>query len=441
MDAFTIHGGAPLSGRVRVNGSKNAALPILAAALLTDEPVTIRDVPRLADISNMLRLLERLGCTIDEHESNGMRGLTIDVEDESDNTAPYDVVRTMRASVCVLGPLLARRGMARVSLPGGCAIGDRPIDLHLRGLEALGARITLEGGDVVARTPPTGRLIGKRLFLGGANGPTVLGTANIMCAATLAKGTTIIEGAACEPEVVDLAKLLNAMGAQVMGAGTPRITVEGVERLHGATHTVIPDRIEAGTFLIAAGITNGKVTLENCPSDALVATLDQLERVGVHVMALPGRTEDPMRETVEVQCERRLKPTIVTTQPHPGFPTDLQAQMMALLCVADGNSVITERIFEQRFLHVAELGRMGANLFHQGPTVVVSGVRELIGAPVMASDLRASACLIIAGLAARGQTTVRRVYHLDRGYESMEKRLNSLGALIERVDEKQLVEI
>ncbi len=440
MDAFTIHGGAPLSGRVRINGSKNAALPILAAALLTDQPVTIRDVPRLADITNMLKLLERLGCTIDEHETGGLRGLTVHVEDECDHTAPYDVVRTMRASVCVLGPLLARRGMARVSLPGGCAIGDRPIDLHLRGLEALGARITMEGGDVVARTPPGGRLIGRRLFLGGANGPTVLGTANIMCAATLAKGTTIIEGAACEPEVADLAAMLNLMGAQVRGAGTPRITIEGVDQLGSAVHTVLPDRIEAGTYLIAAGATNGRVTIENCPSDALVAVLDQLERVGVHVMQQVGSPEDPLRETVEVQCERRLRPTIVTTQPHPGFPTDLQAQMMALLCVADGNSVITERIFEQRFLHVAELGRMGANLFHQGPTVVVSGVRELVGAPVMASDLRASACLVIAGLAARGQTTVRRVYHLDRGYEAMEKRLNSLGALIERVDERELVE-
>jgi UDP-N-acetylglucosamine 1-carboxyvinyltransferase len=446
MDAFVITGGTPLDGAFRVRGSKNAALPQLAAALLADEPVTLRDVPDLADIANMLRLLERLGAphTIEPEHDTAPRSVRISPEGDAPAHAPYDIVRTMRASISVLGPLVAKRGEARVSLPGGCAIGDRPIDLHLRGLEALGAEISLESGDVVARAPGTARegrrLRGARVFLGGPFGPTVLGTANIMSAATLARGVTVIESAACEPEVADLANLLNAMGARITGAGTPRITIEGVDALHGADHTVIPDRIEAGTMLIAAGITNGALTVENCPTDALLAAIDQLERVGVSVRRIGPDTQDPMRETVQVASARRLAPTTVTTQPHPGFPTDLQAQMMALLCLADGNSVVTERIFEQRFLHVAELGRMGAQLFRQGPTVVVSGVRELVGAPVMASDLRASACLVLAGLAARGQTVIRRVYHLDRGYERLDERLRALGAAVERVSERDLPE-
>jgi UDP-N-acetylglucosamine 1-carboxyvinyltransferase len=437
MDAFVIQGGSKLGGHIEINGSKNACLPLMAATLLSDQPVTLRQVPRLADITNMLNLLERLGCSIDEHETDGHRCITLMSEDETLSAAPYDIVRTMRASICVLGPMLARRGEARVSMPGGCAIGDRPIDLHLRGLRALGATIDLEGGDVVARVPKSGRLIGDTVFLGGAFGPTVLGTANVMSAATLAEGTTIIEAAACEPEIVDVARLLNAMGARIEGAGTPRITIRGVESLGGADHKVIPDRIEAGTYVIAAAITRSPLRIGNYPADALIAAHDQFERMGVKLTAIDEGL-DPLRRTIEVGVSDRITPTTVSTQPHPGFPTDLQAQLMALACIADGNSVITERIYEQRFLHVAELSRMGANLFRQGPTVIASGVRELVGAPVMASDLRASASLVLAGLAARGETIIRRVYHLDRGYERMEEQLRSLGASIERVDEREL---
>jgi UDP-N-acetylglucosamine 1-carboxyvinyltransferase len=438
MDAFVINGGSRLSGSIEINGSKNACLPLMAATLLTDQPVTLHHVPRLADISNMLNLLERLGCSVDEHESAGARSITLMAEDESISLAPYDIVRTMRASVCVLGPMLAKRGEARVSMPGGCAIGDRPIDLHLRGLRALGAEISLDGGDVVARVPASGRLQGNTIFLGGAFGPTVLGTANVMSAATLAEGTTIIEAAACEPEVVDVARLLNAMGAKIEGAGTPRITIHGVESLGSAEHRVIPDRIEAGTYVLAAAITGSRMRLTNYPADALIAAQDQFERMGVDVVPIDGPGSDPLRRSVEVSRPGPIRPTTVSTQPHPGFPTDLQAQLMALACIAEGNSVITERIYEQRFLHVAELSRMGANLLRQGSTVVVSGVPRLVGAPVMASDLRASASLVLAGLAAEGETIIRRVYHLDRGYEQMEHQLRLLGAKIERIDEREL---
>ncbi len=436
MDSFVIEGGRRLEGSIRVHGSKNASLPLMAAALLTDRPLTLRDVPDLADIRNMLRLLAELGCErTDEPGPNGAIGptLTLRSEDESQSHARYDIVRTMRASICALGPMLARRGRARVSMPGGCAIGDRPVDLHLRGLRALGAQITLEGGDIVAVAPPGGRLRGDTIFLGGPFGSTVLGTANVMSAATLAEGVTIIESAACEPEIVDLACLLNRMGARITGAGSPRITIHGVDRLGSADHAVIPDRIEAGTFMCAAAITNGSITIENCPIDALLATVDRLEAAGVHVQTTNG--DDPFHATCRVTVDRVIRPIEITTQPHPGFPTDLQAQFMALACLADGNSVITERIFPERFLHVAELGRMGAHLFRAGPTVVVSGVKRLRGAPVMASDLRASACLVLAGLAAEGVTTVNRVYHLDRGYERLETRLAPLGARIRRVAE------
>ncbi|MDX2116143.1 MAG: UDP-N-acetylglucosamine 1-carboxyvinyltransferase [Planctomycetota bacterium] len=436
-----IHGGRQLRGTVRVNGSKNASLPLMAAALLTDQPVTFSGIPALADIANMRRLLGELGCGSTDAgiSGEGEPRVTLRCTDESAVSARYDIVRTMRASICVLGPLLARRGMAKVSMPGGCAIGDRPVDLHLRGMQALGAEISLESGDIVARVPKGGRLIGTRIFLGGTFGPTVLGTANVMSAAALARGTTVIESAACEPEIADLADLLNAMGAHIKGAGTPRIVIEGVKELHGAEHRVIPDRIEAGTYIMAAGITNGQVTIENCPIDDLLAAAEHLRAIGVSVEVKgPETLERRTRATVEVRSERRLRPAQITTQPHPGFPTDLQAQVMALLSLADGNSIITERIYPQRFLHVAELGRMGAQIFHQSGTAVVTGVRELIGAPVMASDLRASASLVLAGLAARGKTTVLRVYHLDRGYEKMEERLRGLGAEIERVDDKDL---
>lgn len=433
MDSFVIEGGRRLDGTVRINGSKNASLPLMAASLLTDRPVTLTGVPDLADIRNMQRLLSELGVEIADDE----RGLVLRSADESVSHARYDIVKTMRASVCTLGPMLARRGEARVSMPGGCAIGDRPVDLHLRGMEALGATIELDGGDIIARAPGGrggGRLRGDTIFLGGAFGSTVLGTANVMSAATLAEGTTVIESAACEPEVVDLARLLTAMGAQIEGAGSPRVTIHGVESLGGAEHAVIPDRIEAATYMCAAAITNGSLTLEDCPLDCLLAVLDRFEAIGVRVERL-GDCPDGLRCRCRVTADRVLKPTEVTTHPHPGFPTDVQAQLMSLLCLAEGNSVVTEKIYPERFLHVAELSRMGARLFRQGNTVVVSGVKSLTGAPVMASDLRASAGLVLAGMAATGTTTVNRVYHLDRGYEKMEERLAAVGARIERVAE------
>jgi len=426
MDAFVIEGGRRLKGTVRVNGSKNAALPIMAAGLLTEEPVTLHDVPELSDIGNMSKLLGELGC---HAQRSGERTMRLEVVDEMNSHARYDIVRTMRASICVLGPLLAKRGRAEVSMPGGCAIGERPIDLHLRGLAALGAEIELQGGNIVATAR---KLRGAKVFLGGPFGSTVLGTTNVMSAAVLAEGTTVIEQAACEPEVVDLADMLNRMGAHISGAGTPRLTIEGVDSLHGVEHRVIPDRIEAGTFMMAAAITNGDVRLENCPLDAMAAVTDRLDAIGVSVDPVAG--DDPLRCTVQVASARRLEPITVTTQPYPGFPTDLQAQLMALLTLADGNSVLTEKVFPERFLHVAELSRMGAEMVRQGPTVMIVGVKRLVGAPVMASDLRASAGLVIAALAAKGKTTINRVYHLDRGYERMEAKLQQLGAEIERVN-------
>jgi len=425
MDRFLIQGGKPLVGTVRVNGSKNASLPQIAAALLTDDPVILHDVPDLSDILNMARLMDALGCPV-SREGNE---LTITTTDTDACLAHYEIVRTMRASVCVLGPLLAKRGYAKVSLPGGCNIGDRPVDLHIRGLRALGAEIHLEEGYMVA----SGHLRGARIFMGGAFGSTVLGTANVMCAASLADGQTILEAAACEPEITDLADMLISMGANITGAGTPRITIEGVKKLHGTNHRVIADRIEAGTYILAAAITRGDVTLENCPTDALWAFLDRLSDVGITLKILED--QDCLRQTVKIITNGDLKPTQITTQPHPGFPTDLQAQMMALLCLADGNSTITEKIFPDRFLHVAELLRMGAQLVRNGPTVVVSGTKQLIGAPVMASDLRASAGLVLAGLAANSTTTINRVYHLDRGYEKMDHVLQNLGADIQRLAE------
>lgn len=432
MDAFSIHGGQRLTGTISVDGSKNAALPLLAASLLTQESVEFNCVPDLSDITSMYRLLEELGCTVTQNGNS----VKIKTEDETQSHARYDIVRTMRASVCVLGPMLARRGIARVSMPGGCSFGDRPIDLHLRGLEALGARIELDGGDIIARAD---RLQGATIFLGGPFGSTVLGTANVMSAATLADGKTIIESAACEPEITDLANLLNSMGAKISGAGTPRITIEGVEELGSAKHAVMPDRVVAGTWAIACAMTNGDVQIDRFPLDHLLAVTDILSKVGVHINQLDP-TEDPASCTVQVVSDRHLKPVMFTTQPFPGFPTDLQAQMMALLCLSRGNSIITEKIYPERFMHVPELSRMGARLVRQGSTVIVQGVDHLVGAPVMASDLRASASLVIAGLAAEGETIVSRVYHLDRGYAAMEETLNSLGAKIQRIDGDQVID-
>ena len=429
MDAFRIQGGQRLTGRLAVSGSKNAALPLMAAALLTDEPITLRRVPELSDIRNMTRLLGELGC-----DADGTHGrITLTNTDASLTHARYEIVRTMRASICVLGPMLARRGRAVVSMPGGCVFGARPVDLHLRGLEALGATIELEGGNIIATAD---RLRGAMIFLGGPFGSTVLGTANVMSAAALAKGTTIIESAACEPEIVDLANLLNAMGAKITGAGSPRIRIEGVEQLGGADYAVMPDRIVAGTYAIAGAITNGDLTIEDFPFDSMLAIVDRMREVGVHVDPTEPDA-DPACCTVQVTSDRLLQPTIITTQPYPGFPTDLQAQMMSLLCLANGNSIITERIYPERFMHVAELSRMGAQLIRQGSSVMIQGVNQLHGAPVMASDLRGSASLVLAGLAARGETVVSRVYHLDRGYTRMEETLNALGAKIERFNPDQ----
>ncbi|MFO0826923.1 MAG: UDP-N-acetylglucosamine 1-carboxyvinyltransferase [Phycisphaerales bacterium] len=438
MDFFRIQGGRRLAGRVAIEGSKNAALPLMAAALLSDQPVTLRNVPALSDISNMARLLRELGVDV-AGESGTMRLASVD---QNQIHARYDIVRTMRASICVLGPMLARRKKAIVAMPGGCAFGSRPVDLHLRGMQALGAKIELRGGDIVVSSP---RLKGATVFLGGPFGSTVLGTANVMSAATLAQGRTTIECAACEPEVVDLANLLNAMGARIRGAGSPRIVIDGVEELGGADHIVISDRIVAGTYAVASAITNGDVVLEDFPYDCLLAAIDRFNEVGVHVERL-DESEDPMRCTVRVTSDRVLRPTTITTQPHPGFPTDLQAQFMTLLCLAQGNSIITEKIYPERFMHVAELSRMGARLYRQGPTVMVIGGAPLRGAPVMASDLRASASMVLAGLAAEGETIVSRIYHLDRGYARMEESLNLLGASIERfrpepAEEKRLAEV
>lgn len=421
MDMFLIHGGTRLRGEVSISGAKNAALPIMAACLLTREETIIRNVPDLVDIQHLTKLLEKLGAKIWRDETKAMH---IKVEDESNSLADYESVRRMRASICVLGPLLARRGKAEVSMPGGCAIGDRPINLHLRGLENLGAILHLESGNIIAHAD---RLTGKEIFLGGPFGTTVLGTANIMSAACLAQGQTVIESAACEPEIVDLGNFLNSLGAQVSGHGSPRITINGVDDLHGGDYQIIPDRIEAGTFMVAGAITNGEITLKNCQPEHLMAVIDRLNFIGVDIEKVDGG--------VRVSSSRRLNPVDITTQPYPGFPTDLQAQLMALLCMADGNSIVTEKIFPDRFMHIAELNRMGARLRKEGPTVIVEGVRELIGAPVMASDLRASAALVLAGMVAQGVTKVLRVYHIDRGYERIEEKLNAVGARIERIKE------
>lgn len=423
MDYFLINGGKRLRGTVEINGAKNAALPIMAASILCEGEVVLHGVPDLADVRTMEVLLNNLGVSTSRDNGGTIR---MKVQDEMNCHADYELVRKMRASVCVMGPLLAKRHKSQVSMPGGCAIGDRPINLHVDGLQGLGADADLVGGDVHLKAK---RLRGAELFLGGPFGSTVTGTANIMMAATLAEGTTVIEAAACEPEVVDLANFLNACGAQVSGHGSPRITIDGVKELRGCEYTVIPDRIEAGTFIIAAAITNGELRIRNCRLEHLLAVVDRLRQVGVNIERENGE--------VVVSSARRLEPIDVTSQPYPGFPTDLQAQMMALLALADGNSIITEKIYPDRFMHVAELSRLGAKLRKEGPTVIVEGVKRLIGAPVMASDLRASAALVLAGLVAKGETRVNRVYHIDRGYERIERRLRAVGAEIERASEAE----
>lgn len=411
-------GGVPLRGHVAAGGSKNAALPIMAAALLADGPVTLQGVPRVADVDTLALLLGHLGVETKRDRDGRVHMATVDPRPVK---AEYDLVRRMRASFCVLGPLVARRGRAVVSLPGGCNIGTRPVDLHLRGLEALGATVRIEHGYVVAEAR---RLVGATIDLAGPCGPTVTGTANVMAAAALARGRTVITSAAREPEVADLGRFLNKLGAKISGLGSATIEIEGVERLGGGEHHVIRDRIEAATLLIAAVITRGEATVGGADVRQLQSVFDVLESSGVDVALVPGG--------VAVRASRRARPLCITARPYPGIPTDLQAQIMALACVADGRSTIRDAVFPDRLMHVAELNRLGACVRRQGATAEVDGVARLSGATVMASDLRASAALVLAGLAAGGETVVRRVYHLDRGYERLEHKLAQLGARIVR---------
>jgi len=418
VDAIVIRGGNRLVGTVRVSGSKNAALPCLAASLLAEGTHTFRNVPDLADIGTMSRLLRSMGCHV-ERSAGGTVQVYVPPAPELEPIAPYELVKTMRASVLALGPLVARYGKARVSLPGGCAIGARPIDQHIKGLEQMGAEISLEHGYVQARAK---RLRGARITFDLV---TVTGTENLLMAATLAEGTTVLENAAREPEVVDLARALVAMGARIEGAGTDRIEIEGVDELRPANHEVIPDRIEAGTFMVAAAITRGDVLVEGVRPEHCKAVIQKLREVGVFI--------EEEGAGLRIRGPERLGPCRIETQPYPGFPTDMQAQLMTAAAIADGTSIITENVFENRFMHVLELSRMGANISVNGRTAVVKGVPRLSGAPVMATDLRASASLVLAGLCAEGETTVQRVYHLDRGYERIEVKLRGLGAEVERV--------
>lgn len=415
MDKLLIQGGGRLSGEVSISGAKNAALPILCASLLTNEPLCVTNIPRLRDVETLLTLLARIGVKHDAGEGS----LQLCADSLTDPIAPYELVKTMRASILVLGPLLARCGEARISLPGGCAIGLRPVDLHIKGLQAMGAQIHVEQGYVVARAK---KLRGVRLVMDLV---TVTGTENLMMAACLAEGTTVIENAAREPEVVDLANCLIAMGARIRGAGSDAISIEGVAQLHGANHAVIPDRIEAATFLVAAAASGGSVRLLNARADALDAVVDKLRESGAGV--------ESNAESISLTMNARPKSINIRTAPYPGFPTDVQAQFMALNALAEGTAVITETIFENRFMHASELRRLGADIELSGHTAVVRGRRQLQGATVMATDLRASASLVIAGLIATGETMVERVYHLDRGYENIEQKLSQLGARIKRV--------
>ena len=420
MDKFIVRGGRPLNGKIEISGAKNSALPCLAAALLSPETVTLHNVPYVKDLITQRRLLEDLGSTVLTPE---LRTHKINAKNVNLFEAPYELVKTMRASVLALGPLLARFGQAKVSLPGGCAIGTRPIDLHLKAFEKLGATVSLDSGDVIARAP-NGRLKGAEIDFEMV---TVTGTENVMMAASLAEGRTIIRNAAQEPEIEDLAELLNKMGARIRGAGTDTMEIDGVEALGGAQHTIIPDRIETGTFIIAAAITGGELEIKNCRPDHLVAVIEKLREAGVEIEEINPSTLHVRRSS------GGLKAKDVTTEPHPKFPTDMQAQYMALMTQAEGTSVITETIFENRFMHVGELLRMGADIHIHGNTATVNGPTKLKGAPVQASDLRASASLVLAALCAEGDSRVDRVYHIDRGYERIVRKLRSVGADIERV--------
>jgi len=421
MDKLVIEGGIKLKGEVTVSGAKNAVLPILAATLLTDEPCVINGVPNLRDTHSMLKILRALGkiAEFDKGRVSVTAGKSLNY------IAEYKLVSTMRASFCVLGPLLGKLKQARVSLPGGCVIGVRPVDLHLKGIRALGADISIDAGYVVAKT---NKLRGTYIYLGGVYGSSVLATDNVMMAAVLASGKTIIESAACEPEVVDLAEFLIKLGAKIKGHGTPVIEIEGVKHLHGAVHSIIPDRIEAGTLILAALITAGDVLIKNVQYQHLGALIDKLDEAGAHLERVGSGA-------LRIKGNKKLRSVNITTLPYPGFPTDMQAQMMSLMSVTGGISVITEKIYPDRFMHVAELNRMGAHIQREGPHAIVEGVKSLSGAPVMASDLRASAGLVLAGLAARGKTSISRIYHLERGYEFIEEKLIKLGAKVWREKE------
>ncbi|TRZ93636.1 UDP-N-acetylglucosamine 1-carboxyvinyltransferase [bacterium] len=420
MDKLVIEGGVRLKGEVVVSGAKNSVLPILAATLLTDEPCVIKNVPNLRDTNSMLKILRALGkiAEFDKDKVRVCRGKA------TNYIAEYKLVSTMRASFCVLGPLLGKLKKAKVSLPGGCVIGVRPVDLHLKGIKALGADISIDSGYVVAKTS---KLRGAYIYLGGVYGSSVLATDNVMMAAVLADGKTVIESAACEPEVVDLAEFLIKMGAKIKGHGTPIIEIEGVKYLRGVTHSIIPDRIEAGTLILASLVTGGDILIKNVQYRHLGALIDKLLEAGARI----ERTDDVLR----VKGNKRLKAVNITTLPYPGFPTDMQAQMMSLMSITPGISVITEKIYPDRFMHVSELNRMGAHIQREGPHAIVEGIKSLSGAPVMASDLRASACLVLAGLSARGKTSISRIYHLERGYENIDEKLINLGAKIWREKE------
>ena len=416
MDCLVIKGGTPLKGEVKISGSKNAALPLMAATLLTSEECILRKLPNLSDVQYMAQILKSLGAVVEMNRGT-IRVRAKKIEGFGD----YDLIRKMRGSICILGPLMGRLNEAKVSMPGGCVIGARPIDLHLKGMRDLGAKVRVEAGYIHAKAA---KLAGGECFLGGRCGPTVLGTANVMMAATLAKGTTVIHSAACEPEIGDLAHFLNEMGAKISGAGSPTITIHGVRRLRGAEHRVIPDRIETATYALAGAVTNGDVTLRGCNPSHLSAVLHKMREAGVRL--------DAGRNTLRIRPAKRLRSVDITTMPHAGFPTDVQAQMMVLMLKSTGISIITERIFESRFMHVNELARLGADISIEGPSAIVKGGLPLSGADVMASDLRASAALVLAGMAARGVTRVNRVYHIDRGYENIDGKLRSLGANISR---------
>jgi len=420
MEKLIVEGGNTLKGTIEISGAKNAALPIMAASLLTDDTCVINNVPSLRDVDTMIKILRALDTKVEKK-----KGKIIISGSCKKVKAPYSLVSTMRASVCTLGPLLAKKKIAEVSFPGGCIIGPRPIDLHLKGLEALGAEIKIRSGYIVATAK---KLKGAKVYLGGHFGSSVLATANTMTAATLAEGTTVIENAACEPEIVDLANFLISMGAKIEGYSTPTIVIKGVKKLHGTEYNIIPDRVETGTYMLASIITGGELFLKNAKTAHVMAIVDKLSECGVSIVE--------QKDGIKVKRKtQKIKPIAIATLPYPGFPTDMQAQMMSMLCLADGISVVTEKIYPERFIHISELSRMGAHILLEGPNAIIKGVKSLYGADVMASDLRASAALVLAGLVAKGKTQVHRIYHLDRGYENLDKKLRSVGANIRREKE------